>query len=136
MSLLPTFSPAGWVTNPYEKVDYMLSHFFETQRSQTHFHSNAVTSYQFLIADAKSMGELKTSIEMRFADFLKSQFTNVELEVKIDGAFGDKDNSELTITISCTFEADGKRLSIAHAVDALGTQVKRIYRLNETGILS
>lgn len=137
MSLLPTFSPAGWVKNPTEQVDYMLSYFFLTQRSQTHFHSNVVTSYQYLIASAMSMGELKTSLEMRLGDLMKSQFTNVQIEVSITGAFNDKDNSALVIMISCNFEADdGKRYSLSHEIEANGTNVKRINRYNETGQLT
>lgn len=133
MSVLPTFSPGGWVRNPLEQVDHLVSYFFTTQKSQSHFHTNVVTSYQYLIADAKSVPELKSNIEMKLGDHLKSQFTNVNLTVSIDGAFGDTDNNELTISISCTFEVEGRRYSIDHAIEALGTQVKKIYRINETG---
>lgn len=133
MSTLPTFSPGGWVQNPLEQVDHLVAYFFTTQKSQSHFHKNAVTSYQYLIADAKSTPELKSSIEMKLGDHLKSQFTNVNLTVSIDGAFDDPDNNELTISISCTFDIDGRRYSIDHAIEALGTEVKKIYRINETG---
>lgn len=133
MSLLPTFSPSGWVSNPLEQIDHMMAYFFLTQRSQSHFHKNKMTSYQYLIADAKSNGDLKSSIEMSLGDHLNSQFTNVQLAVSIDGAFGDPDNNEQTITISCTVEADGRRYSVAHAIELLGTEVKKINRVNETG---
>ena len=136
MSVLPTFSPAGWVTNPIEQVDYLVAYFFETQKSQSHFHKAAVTSYQFLLAEAQSEGDLKSNVETAFGDLMKSQFVDVQIEVNIDGAFGDDDNNELTITIGCSFGALGKRYFISHAIDMLGTNVKKINRLEETGSVS
>lgn len=133
MSVLPTFSAGGWVTNPLEQVDYMVAYFFETQKSQSHFHKGVVTSYQFLLAQANSMGELGSSIEISFGDFMKSQFDAVQLECRVDGAFGDPDNNELVVTIGCSFSAAGKRYTISHAIDLLGTNVKKIRRLDETG---
>lgn len=136
MSFLPTFSPAGWVKNPLETLDYMLAYFFETQRSQSHFHKGLVTSYQYIIAEAASPGQLASDLETKLGDYLKTQFTSVQLAVKVEGYNGDINNSQLAITIGCTFDADGKRYTISHAVDVLGTQVKRIQRLDETGKLS
>lgn len=133
MPILPTFSPSGWVTNPLERVDYMLAYYFETQKSQSHFHKEVVTSYQYLIANSNNMGQLGSDLETSLGDYLKTQFQNVQLEVSIEGANGNPDNSELTITIGCTFDADGTRYSIAHAVELLGTQVKKLNRINETG---
>lgn len=136
MSVLPTFSPAGWVTNPLEQIDHMLAYFFETQKAQSHFHKNTVTSYQSILADSGSPGAVASALESKLGDYLKTIFTNVQLEVTVDGAFNQPDNSALTITIGCTFDADGKRYSISHAIELLGTNVKRIYRLEETGKIS
>ena len=133
MPIVPTFSPSGWVSNPLERVDYMLAYFFETQKSQSHFHKGVVTSYQSLIADAVDKAQLSTSLETALGDYLKTQFDNVQLEISISGANGKPDNSELTITIACTLDADGTRYSISHAVELLGTQVKKLNRINETG---
>lgn len=133
MSLLPTFSPAGWINNPLEKMDYMLAYFFETQKSQSHFHKNVVTSYQSILADSASPAQIASDLESKLGDYLKTQFENVKLDVTVEGANGNPDNSQLTVVIACTFDADGKRLSISHAVELLGTQVKRIQRLDETG---
>lgn len=131
--MLATFSPSGWVTNPLEMADFMMAYFFETQKSQTHFHKTSITSYQSLIADAASPSELASSIEMYLGEYLKTQFQNVSLEVTVDGALGDPDNNKLEIVIGCSFDAAGVRYTISHAIEALGTQVKRIQRLDETG---
>jgi hypothetical protein len=136
MSLLPTFSPAGWVGNPLEVVDYMLAYFFETQKSQSHFHKGVVKSYQTILADNNSPAQIASELETVLIDYFKTQFTNVQLSVQVDDAFGIPDNSEQTVTIGCTFDSQGKRYSLSHAVELLGTNVKRIYRLDETGQLT
>lgn len=136
MPLLPTFSTSGWVKNPLEAIDFMLAHFFETQKSQSHFHKGLVTSYQSILADSSSTGQIATELESKLGDFLKTQFSNVQLDVSVTGIDGNPNNSEQKVTIGCTFDADGSRYTIAHAIELLGTQVKRIYRLDETGSLT
>lgn len=82
------------------------------------------------------MGELQSAINLSLGDHLRSIFTNVQLDVEIGGAFDIPDNSELTVKISCNFESNGVRYGLSRAIDLLGTSVKRIYQLNETGTLT
>lgn len=133
MSVVPTFSPSGWVTNVLEKADFMLAHFFTTQKSQTHFYKDKlkVTSYQSLIADAGSDGELTSNLNTYLGQYFSTQFDNVQMDCQI--YTDSEDNSKQTIQIGCTFVADGVSITIARAIDLLGTQVQRIYRLDETG---
>lgn len=136
MALVATFSPAGWVTNPLEVIDFMLAYFFETQKSQTHFHKEWVTSYQSLIGDNGVDEGLGASIEQALGDYLKTEFTNVQIEVQVGPIDGESGNNEQTITIGCSFNVDEKRYQLSHAIELLGTQVKRIFRLDETGKLT
>lgn len=133
MAMILTFSPAGVVTNPLEVVDFMMAYFFLTQKSQTHFHTNVVTSFQYLLAEYTPETGLASQLEMKLGDYLGTQFTNVQIEVIIGSIDDDENNNEQRITIGCSFNIDGKRQSLGHAVELLGTQVKRIWRLNETG---
>lgn len=135
MAFVPTFSPSGWVGNALEKVDFMLAHFFETQKSQTHFYKDKskVTSYQSLIADAATDGELAANLNSYLNTYLSTQFDNVQMDCQVSGANDDPDNIQLTIQIGCNLTADGVQYTLAHAVELLGTQVQRIYRLDETG---
>lgn len=136
MALVPTFSPSGWVSNPLEQIDFMLAYFFATQKSQTHFHKQNVTSYQSILADNPSTGEIKTQLSSYLNTYLSTIFQNVSLDVKIVGANGDPDNYELSVVIGCNFDANGVRYSISRGIDMLGTQVKRIFQYDETGELS
>lgn len=133
MAVVPTFSPSGWVSNVLEKADFMLAHFFCTQKSQTHFYKDKlnVTSYQSLIADAGSDGELASNLNSYLGTYFETQFSNVQMDCQI---YTDaEDNSKQTIQIGCTFVYNGVSYTIARAIDLYGTQVKRIYRLDETG---
>ena len=132
MSKLPTLSSAGWVTNPLEQIDYMLAYFFTTQKSQTHFFKGTVTSYQSLLADNDPDAGLASAIESELTDYLKTQFTDVKLDVRIE-AQNPTDKTELTVVIGCTLTAGGQPYSVSHAIELLGTQVKRVFRTDETG---
>lgn len=136
MALLGTLSPAGWITNPLEVADYLMAYFFLTQKSQTHFHPQYVYSYQSLIAENAPDNNLAAEIESKLKVYLSSEFTNVLVQVKIAGKDDDENNSEQTITIGCSFTSDGKVYSLSNVIELLGTNVKRIYRLNETGTLT
>lgn len=135
MALLPTYSPSGWVSNPLEKADFMLAHFFSTQKSQTQFYKDKmnVTSYQSLIADAGSDGELTSNLNSYLNNYFSTQFNNVQMDCSVQQT-DPNDNSSLTITIGCSFNDDqGIRYDLSRAIDLLGTQVQRIYNVDATG---
>lgn len=135
MSLLPTYSPSGFVSNPLEKADFMLAHFFSTQKSQTQFYKDQmnVTSYQSLIADSGSNGELTSNLNSYLNTYFSTQFNNVQMDCNV-AANDPNDNTSLTITIGCSFDDDqGIRHDLSRAIDLLGTQVQRIYNVDATG---
>ncbi|BCM95271.1 hypothetical protein [Burkholderia phage FLC6] len=135
MALLPTYSPSGFVSNPLEKADYMLAHFFTTQKSQTQFYKDKlnVTSYQSLIADSTSDGELTSNLNAYLNTYFSTQFTNVQMDCNV-AQTDPNDNTSLTITIGCSFVDDqGIRHDLSRAIDLLGTQVQRIYNVDATG---
>jgi hypothetical protein len=135
MAVLPTFSPNGFVTNPLEKADFMLAHFFTTQKSQTQFYKDKlnVTSYQSLIADATSDGDLAANLNAYLNTYFATQFDQVQMDCSVAGSDGITDNTSLTITIGCSYVADGVKYTIARAIELLGTQVQRIYNVDATG---
>jgi hypothetical protein len=135
MALLPTYSPSGFVSNPLEKADYMLAHFFATQKSQTHFYKDKlnVTSYQSLLADSGSDGELQSNLNQYLGNYFSTQFSNVQMDCSVSQT-DPNDNTSLTVTIGCSFIDDqGIRHDLGRAIDLLGTQVQRIYNVDATG---
>lgn len=134
MSLLPTFSPNGFVSNALEKADFMLAHFFCTQKSQTQFYKDKfnVTSYQSLLADAGSQGELSANLNSYLNTYFATQFDQVQMDCDV-AQTDPNDNTSLTVTIGCSFQADGVPYTLSRAIDLLGTQVQRIYNVNATG---
>jgi len=134
MSILPTFSHSGWVTNPLEKIDFMMAYFFETQKSQTHFY-NDLASFQSILADGADLHDIESRLLTYLNEYLSTIFSNVELNVTIEPITGDENDVDMVIKIKCNFEDEGKTYSISNAIEMLGTNVKKIYRLNEMGEL-
>lgn len=113
----------------------MLAHFFTTQKSQTQFYKDKlnVTSYQSLIADATSDGDLAANLNAYLNTYFATQFDQVQMDCSVAGSDGITDNTSLTITIGCSYVADGVKYTIARAIELLGTQVQRIYNVDATG---
>jgi len=132
MAILPTFSHVGWVTNPLERIDYLIAHFFETQKSQTHFY-NDIHSFQSILGDGNTLDEVREKLIQYMTSYIATQFNNVELDVDIEPKSGNEDDVDMLVTVYCSFMDKGIKYSISNAIELLGNKVKRIYKINEEG---
>ena len=138
MAEVATFSSFGFIKNPLKALDALLSDFFETQASQSRFHPKVqVYSYQRILADrGDAFDEVASDVKQSLTLFLSSRFSDIEISVEIEGLNGSVDDVAQKLTIYSSFTAEGKRYALGHGIEAYGKNVKRIFRLNETGALS
>ena len=138
MAEVATFSSFGFIQNPLKALDSLMCDFFETQASQSRFHPLVhVYSYQRILADCgDAFDDVEEKVKNSLTLFLSSRFTDVDIIVEIVGLNGSIDDVEQKLTIYSSFTAEGKRYALGHGIEAYGKNVKRIFRLNETGVLS
>lgn len=80
--LFPTIDTDGWVNSPIKVADYMLSHFFLSDRSQTFFFEAKVASFAWLLQRHQgNLTALFDETQSTLSTYFSQQFTNVEVQV-------------------------------------------------------
>ena len=131
---LPTLSEEGWVQSSAEQADYLLSHFFASEYSQTHLYQGNVASFQWILQNGqgdmvKTTNEIKTTLSFYFAKY----FTGVDAECTYKEET--PNSSKIVISIFMTFtDAAGKTYSLGKALDIVNSKISKIININNTGI--
>lgn len=83
--LLPSLSQDGWVSSTKEKLDYLMSHFFLSDYSQTSIYSKYVASLSYILqANQNKMIDTKNAVTTTLTDYLsRYKFTDVIVDVGI-----------------------------------------------------
>ena len=130
---VPTLSLDGWVFSTVSKADYLIAHFLEAEKSQTHLYGLQVSSLQWIIQ--QKQGNVSDACIL-IRDTLGKYFSNYFTDVQIDTSFKEKSlNSNLVvITISVSFtDSTGQEFLLSRLVDLLDSKVQKIQQLNNTG---
>ena len=122
---VPTLSSKGWVTDPVEKIDYLLSHYFESEDSQN------VQTLLVLYGD-----DISTFIEKmrgRLALYLGKYFGVVNLDI-YEPASNDDAGSKVELRISCSVvDTDGVERSIGAVLSESNSKFSIYVTMNNTG---
>jgi hypothetical protein len=129
---LPALSEDGWVTSTAEKADYLISHFFVSEYSQTLLYPGNVASFPWIIQ--KNQGNmLKTADDMK--ETLNRYFSRYFKTVSVDVKYvEEKENSSrvsLEIYISFTDHED-KEYTLSRLAQVVNTKIDKIIKLNNT----
>lgn len=80
--LFPSLDTDGWVNSPVKVADYMLSHFFLSDYSQTAFFSTKIASFAWLLQRHQNdLTGLFDETQQILSSYFSTQFTNVEVQV-------------------------------------------------------
>ena len=128
--LLPSLSEDGWLNTSERIADYMLAHFFLSEKSQTYLYGAQVASLQYIIQNnADSMMntaiETKTTLYSYFARY----FTSVEVECSVNDITTNGSSANLNIYVGFT-DSDGKTFSVGKLVNILNSKVNSFITLN------
>lgn len=128
-SAVPTLDTAGWVRTPDEKIDWIFSYFFETMQSQSNEARQFNISFQEILQrTGHDRYTLSAEVQRKVNELFGRYFPNTDISVQVTEI---KDSAGLTITISGrVFEVNGKEYVLAESLEALGTNFKRIMKLN------
>jgi hypothetical protein len=130
---VPSLSLDGWVTATASKADYLISHFFLADKSQSQLYKSEVSSLQYII-QANGGDMVKTSVELRTA--LVAYFARYFGPATVDTSFvqDSANSSKVTISIYVSFtDPDGHEFVLARLVDLLDSKIQKITDLNNNG---
>lgn len=130
---VPTLSQDGWVTDPNLKGDYLLSHFFLSEFSQTQLYIGNVASLPYLIQ--KNQGNnnsLQSDAEETLRNYFSRYFTQVDVQVIINQDTTNVNKSQFNFYVSYN-DSFGQRLSLGKAVDTVNSTITNIIDINNNG---
>lgn len=128
--VLPSLTEDGWVLSEAKQADYLLSHFFLSDYSQSYIYNNEVSSFSWIVAqhdgDPVMMSiNLKSTLERYFLKY----FNEVDLEIT-----NEKDpynDNKVILKIYMQFTGkDNKTYNLGKLVFLENTIVKKIVDIN------
>lgn len=126
----PSLSEDGWVTNSTKTADYMLSHFFLADRSQSYMYDKFVSSLPWILTNAhgdmgKTTSDVRTTLQTYFARY----FNNVVVEVQEVPNEQEPSKAQISIYVKFT-DADGKEIVVGKMLMINETIIEKVINLN------
>jgi hypothetical protein len=131
-SVIPALSQDGWVTSTAQKADYLISHFFLSEYSQSLLYAGNVASFQWIIQN--NQGDmLKTNSTLR--ETLRIYFSRYFSEVVVESNYVEtpENSGRVRITLYVSFkDHEGKEFVLSRLVEILDTKIEKVLKLNNT----
>lgn len=129
----PSLSLSGWVTNAAEKADVLISHFYESNKSQTYIYGSSVSSLQWII---EQYGHDITNVcqQLRYGleNYLNRYYDSVTVEVT---ASDNDDNltGSIGLKIYSKVVDGGVEYSFGKLLTITNSKISTIISLNNDG---
>ena len=127
---VPSLSPSGWITDIAAKADALMSHFFESNKSQSYIYNNNVSNLQWLIEQYGSDSiDLTTQMTSTLEKYLGRYFDLVTVTVTSDDNAKNLSGS-VTIKIHCLVTQGGVQYSLGKLLQISNSTVTKIFDIN------
>jgi len=124
--LFPSLSTDAWVQNPVKVADYLISHFFLSESSQSTVFKDQVYSFPWLLQRYQGdISQLCRETERSLSTYFSGQFSSVEVQVT-EKAIADSINKQ-GITLYLVFtDQKGTQHNLARLIKYAGLTVNEI----------
>lgn len=128
--LLPALSEDGWTNSSIKTADYLLSHFFEAEYSQTYLYNGEITSLPYIIQNNNgNVAATISALSDRLANYFKKYFTSVL--VQGDDVTNPSESSFAEINLYLTFtDNEGKNYSLGKLIHLQGMTITKIINIS------
>lgn len=125
-TLLPTLSLDGWVNTPIKAADYLLSHFFLSDYSQTAIFPGEVMSFSWLLQQYQdNLSGLKSRLQSDLSKCFSHYFSDVEVQVTDEAMMNS--NNKRALVIMLVFTDENKvEYNLARVIEHDGMKVSQI----------
>lgn len=132
-NLFPSLSPDGWVNTPIKKADYILSHFFLSDYSQTSCFPGKVKSFSFLVQKHQNeVNELATELQTVLSEYFSNYFNNVEVEITSISDATSINIKNLTLYLAFS-DATGNQINLSRLIKYADMRAVEIIATNNNG---
>lgn len=133
----PTMSDRGWVTNPGEKADFLLSWFYESDAAQTYIYKGKVLNIQNLLERYGSdIGAITTEMQQGLEAYFQSYFDSAIVQVTSNDDPSVNPSNAITLTVSAQVKQDGQTYSVSGLVQQVNSRFQRVLNYVNTGVLA
>jgi hypothetical protein len=131
---VPSLSDRNWLTGPSEKVDLLLSYFFQVNVSQTYLYRGSINSAQALIEKyGNDMGQLTSNFQAALETYLKNFFDNATVKCTTSDQDPNNVSNSVTLTIEAQVVQNGVAMSVNAAFQNVNSKFIRLANYMNTG---
>lgn len=128
---VPTLSTFGWVTNPPEKIDFLMAHLFTSMKSQTSLYGSSVSSLQWLLEEkASSMDDTAAEMRSTIITYLRRYYETANVDVSFEDEDPQNSASRVRFSIAITVVEDGVEYQVSKQVSIIDGRFKDFINLN------
>lgn len=132
---VPSISDRGWVTAVPEKVDLLLSHFFESDRIQTYLYAGRVANLQNLLQQyGNNIPQLCIQLRAMLETYLAAYFDRAVAEVNANNDPTVNPSNAVTLTVIATISDNGEEYSLGSLVQVSNSSFKRVMGIVNNGV--
>lgn len=133
IAAVPTLSTDGWVFDPLNKANYLMSYFFEADYNQTQFYLNNVSSLTYLLyLYGNDPTEFASQLESTLLEYLGRYLNNVVVEAKYDLATESSSNASVNLYVSFSGKT-GKTYTLSNMLIVNGSKLVQVVNNYNTG---
>lgn len=133
---VPSISLSGWITAVPEKVDLMLSHFFESDAIQTYLYKGNVANVQNILQQyGDNIPALCIQLRATMERYFAAYFDAVVVDVSANNDPTVNPSNAITLTVMATINDNGTEYSLGTVVAQNGATFKRVMGLINNGIV-
>lgn len=132
---VPTLSEDGWVFDPLNKANYLMSYFFEADYSQSQFYYGRVSSLGYLLQQyGTNPSEFASELETTLKDLLEKYLDNVEVEAAENLSVT---GSQATVNLYVSFsDKNGNKVTLSNMLLIENSKLVKVVNLYNTGTSS
>lgn len=125
--VVPALSADGWVQSSKERADYLLSHFYLSDYSQTHLYTGNVSSLSYLMTTyGHDKYLLQTNLQRTLQDyFVRYNFKNVIVDITVEEESPDSNKQILKIYMGFTDE-DGQDITMENVLSIINGKFAKV----------
>jgi hypothetical protein len=126
----PSLSTLGWVTDPVNKFDLVLSWFFLSDYNQTYLYKEYVTSLPRIIE--KNGGDIQgvlADLRTSLSDYLKRYYDNVKVEASVGNNASDF-TGKIQVNLNIGIGDNGTQKVYGRILKSTNSRLESIAKIN------
>lgn len=133
---VPTLSLSGWIKSTPEKADYLFSHFYESEYSQTYLYKGRVANLQYIIQKNKdNIDSMCSEIQSTLTTYFSCYFRRVVVELDYIEEPANSGRITIRMYISVT-DIDNKEFNLSRLADIIDSKFDKVRKLVNNGAVS